>query len=182
MLVAAGGNAGNQAAVLVIAAARDGRDHGAIVRGYVLGELQMACCISIPMVAAGYLRVAFFQIHTTRLDAIAISASLVAIVFTSVVIGALLPLLLQRCHVDPAHAGATIQVIMDLLGWPLRARFAVICCRDAVVARMTTGPVFCQICAFLSKSRRNMRCPERRQHDARMTAQLITIAAFCPAY
>ena len=83
---------------------------------YVLGELQMACCISIPMVAAGYLRVAFFQIHTTRLDAIAISASLVAIVFTSVVIGALLPLLLQRCHVDPAHAGATIQVIMDLLG------------------------------------------------------------------
>lgn len=42
--------------------------------------------------------------------------SLLAIVFTSVLIGSVLPLLLQRCGVDPAHAGATIQVIMDLLG------------------------------------------------------------------
>ena len=50
------------------------------------------------------------------MDALAISTSLLAIVFTSVIIGALLPLLLQRCHCDPAHAGATIQVIMDLAG------------------------------------------------------------------
>ena len=33
-----------------------------------------------------------------------------------VVIGSLLPLALHRLRLDPAHAGATIQVIMDLAG------------------------------------------------------------------
>ena len=42
--------------------------------------------------------------------------SLLAIVFTSVLIGSVLPLIMQRFGMDPAHAGATIQVIMDLLG------------------------------------------------------------------
>ena len=42
-------------------------------------------------------------------DAVAISASLFAIVFISIVAGAMLPLALHRCRVDPAHAGATIQ-------------------------------------------------------------------------
>ena len=34
----------------------------------------------------------------------------------SVIIGSILPMALHRLHLDPAHAGATIQVIMDLAG------------------------------------------------------------------
>lgn len=74
----------------------------------------MAVAISIIMVAAGFARVALF--HGTYQDAVAISSSLLAIVFISIVAGASLPLLLYHCRFDPAHAGATIQVIMDLAG------------------------------------------------------------------
>ena len=115
MLVGAGGNAGNQAAVLVIRGLATGEITVRTYARYVLGEVWMALAISVPMVMAGYLRVAGFHGHS-HTDAIAISASLVTIVFTSVLIGSVLPLVFQKCHMDPAHAGATIQVIMDLLG------------------------------------------------------------------
>ena len=74
----------------------------------------MRVAISVIMVAAGFARVTLF--HGSYQDAIAIAASLLAIVFISIVVGASLPLLLHRLRLDPAHAGATIQVIMDLAG------------------------------------------------------------------
>ena len=74
----------------------------------------MACSISALMVLAGYARVMLFG-YSGR-DALAISCSLLAIVLSSVIIGCTLPLLLHRLELDPAHAGATIQVIMDLAG------------------------------------------------------------------
>lgn len=112
MLVGAGGNAGNQSAVLVIRGLATGE-----IREwtrYICGEVKMAVAISIIMVFAGFARVAMF--HGTYQDAVAISSSLLAIVFISIVAGASLPLLLYHCRFDPAHAGATIQVIMDLAG------------------------------------------------------------------
>jgi len=112
MLVGAGGNAGNQAAVLVIRGLATGD-----VRGwaqYLWGEVKMAVAISIIMVAAGFARVTLF--HGSYQDAVAIASSLLAIVFISIVVGASLPLLLHMLRLDPAHAGATIQVIMDLAG------------------------------------------------------------------
>lgn len=114
MLVGAGGNAGNQAAVLVIRGLATGEIDARTSTRYIWGEVKMALCIAAAMVAAGYLRVTAFG-YTTR-DAVAISSSLLAIVFSSVIIGTLLPLLLHRMGCDPAHAGATIQVIMDLAG------------------------------------------------------------------
>lgn len=81
---------------------------------YLWSEVRMAMSISALMVCAGYLRVTAFQ-YSGR-DALAITCSLVAIVFSSVIIGSVLPLVLHRLHLDPAHAGATIQVIMDLAG------------------------------------------------------------------
>jgi Mg/Co/Ni transporter MgtE len=104
MLVGAGGNAGNQAAVLVIRGLATG----------LLGECRMALAIAVPMVAAGYVRVIAF--HGTHTDALAITTSLLVIVVSSVIFGTLLPLLLHHCGLDAAHAGATIQVIMDLAG------------------------------------------------------------------
>lgn len=114
MLVGAGGNAGNQSAVLVIRGLATGDISARSQCHYVLGECRMALAIATIMVAAGFVRVTAFGY--SRLDAIAISTSLCAIVTSSVVVGALLPLLLHRMQVDPAHAGATIQVIMDLAG------------------------------------------------------------------
>ena len=38
------------------------------------------------------------------------------IVSTSVILGTILPLLLQSIKVDAAHASTTIQVIMDVMG------------------------------------------------------------------
>ena len=110
MLVGAGGNAGNQAAVLVIRGLATGD-----VRGwaqYICSEVKMAVAISIVMVAAGFARVTLF--HGSYQDAIAIASSLLAIVFISIVVGASLPLLLHRLRLDPAHAGATIQVRLRL--------------------------------------------------------------------
>ena len=68
----------------------------------------MALAICIPMGIAGFFRVIAFQ-NTVR-AALAITTSLVAIVFSSVIIGAGLPMVLHHLQVDPAHAGATIQV------------------------------------------------------------------------
>jgi Mg/Co/Ni transporter MgtE len=115
MLVGAGGNAGNQAAVLVIRGLATGEITARSYARYVLGECQMSLAIAVPMVVAGYCRVKSVGGHSER-DALAISASLLSIVVSSVVIGSLLPLALHRLRVDPAHAGATIQVIMDLAG------------------------------------------------------------------
>ena len=120
MLVGAGGNAGNQAAVLVIRGLATGDVNARNYARYLIGECKMALCIAVPMVLAGYVRVIYFHSSTDaavyRRDALAISVSLLMIVVSSIVIGCLLPLLLHRLRVDPAHAGATIQVIMDLAG------------------------------------------------------------------
>jgi Mg/Co/Ni transporter MgtE len=114
MLVGAGGNAGSQAAVLVVRGLATGEITARNAPGYVLGEAKMAFSISVLMVGAGYVRVILFGY--SQLDALAISCSLLAIVFSSVLIGSTLPLMLHRWQLDPAHAGATIQVIMDLMG------------------------------------------------------------------
>ena len=68
----------------------------------------MALGISSIMVVVGLVRVILFG-YTSR-DALAIGTSLFLIVISSVVIGASLPILIQRFGFDPAHAGATIQV------------------------------------------------------------------------
>ena len=74
MLVGAGGNAGNQAAVLVIRGLATGEITPRTAARYVLGEVSMALAISIPMVIAGYLRVSAFH-QQSQTDAIAISTS-----------------------------------------------------------------------------------------------------------
>lgn len=114
MLVGAGGNAGNQAAVLVIRGLATGEITLRSSGRYIWEEAKMALAIALLMVLAGYFRVVAFQ-YSER-DALAITTSLFAIVLSSVVLGASLPLLLHRFGLDPAHAGATIQVIMDLAG------------------------------------------------------------------
>ena len=63
---------------------------------------------------AGFVRASLFR--TPFAESIAVTAALALIVFSSVCLGALLPLFLKKIDVDPAHSSTTIQVIMDILG------------------------------------------------------------------
>jgi Mg/Co/Ni transporter MgtE len=62
----------------------------------------------------GYARV--YLSEGVPLDASAIALSLFLIVNASVLAGATLPFLLAWRGVDPAHAGTTVQVVMDVAG------------------------------------------------------------------
>jgi Mg/Co/Ni transporter MgtE len=77
-------------------------------------EFKMALALSGILSMAGFLRAAAF--HTPFPETLAITASLVVIVFTSICLGGVLPLLLTRLGVDPAHSSTSIQVVMDILG------------------------------------------------------------------
>jgi len=117
MLVGAGGNAGNQAAVRIIRGLATGEvapNLSERTTTIITDEVRRAFALGAILVAAGFVRVIAFNAGLD--DALAISASLFIIVSTSVVFGTLLPLLLSAVRVDAANASTTIQVIMDVLG------------------------------------------------------------------
>ena len=74
----------------------------------------MAFALSAILSVAGFLRATIFQ--TPFPETMAVTIALSMIVFTSICLGAILPLLLQKIGVDPAHSSTTIQVVMDILG------------------------------------------------------------------
>ncbi|MDR3571772.1 MAG: magnesium transporter [Candidatus Pacebacteria bacterium] len=114
MLVGAGGNAGNQASVLVIRLLATSSRRIQPLQ-IMRQELQVAGVIGLLMVVVGFSRVYLFEGGNWRY-AVAITASLYVIVTVSIIVGAALPLLLQRMKLDPAHAGPIIQVLMDVSG------------------------------------------------------------------
>jgi Mg/Co/Ni transporter MgtE len=114
MLVGAGGNAGNQASVRVIRGLALGTLNNDTSRKFLTREFKMAACLSAVLSLAGFVRAAVFR--TPLPETITVTAALSLIVFSSVCLGAVLPLLLKRLGVDPAHSSTTIQVVMDILG------------------------------------------------------------------
>ena len=74
----------------------------------------MACALSVLLSAAGFFRAVIFR--TPLPETIAITSALALIVFSSICLGAILPLFLKKLDVDPAHSSTTIQVVMDILG------------------------------------------------------------------
>ena len=115
MMVGAGGNAGNQASVRGIRGIAMGTLAGPSIQTFIIKETFMACYLSIILGMIGFLR-AILSFDTTFSEAIAITAALMCIVFISVVVGAILPILLNLIGIDPAHASTSIQVIMDISG------------------------------------------------------------------
>ena len=81
---------------------------------FLIREVKMAATLSFILSIAGFCRTIFFK--TPFPEAITVTASLSLIVFSSVCLGAVLPLILERIGVDPAHSSTSIQVIMDILG------------------------------------------------------------------
>lgn len=114
MLVGAGGNAGNQSAVRIIRGLAVGAVNDETVGKFLRREVWMALAITATLVTVGSVRVVLF--HGPGLDTVVIGISLALIVSTSIIIGALLPLALHKMRVDAAHAGTSIQVLMDILG------------------------------------------------------------------
>lgn len=122
MLVGAGGNAGSQSTVLVvrqlaIAAARGEQHNGdrwGEIQRILSTEVFVGARLAVVLFAASFLRCIIFQVH--GVECLAICLSMLCIVFTSTLLGAALPLVLNRFGFDPAHAGAAIQVMMDISG------------------------------------------------------------------
>jgi len=114
MMVGAGGNAGNQASVRVIRGIALGTLNERTRGQFLIRELKMAGTLSLILSAAAFCRTIFFK--TPFPEAITVTAALSLIVFSSICLGAVLPLILERIGIDPAHSSTTIQVIMDILG------------------------------------------------------------------
>jgi cation transporter-like permease len=115
MLVGAGGNAGNQAAVRAIRGIALGSLNSHTRNHFLRTEISMAFTIACIVGVFGFFR-AVLSFRTTFMETIAITTALVTIVFISIATGASLPFVLQYFRADPAHSSTTIQVIMDILG------------------------------------------------------------------
>ncbi|PRW55900.1 Magnesium transporter [Chlorella sorokiniana] len=116
MLVGAGGNAGNQSAIKVIRGLATGsmKPTGPGVRRAMQQQLAVGLLLGAGLAAGGWVRV--YLTNGNALNATAISISLFLIVLCSVVAGTGLPFALAKAGVDPANAGTSIQVIMDITG------------------------------------------------------------------
>ncbi|CAL1127650.1 unnamed protein product [Cladocopium goreaui] len=125
MLVGAGGNAGGQSTVLVVRrlalathatfrSKKSDKVDALTFRRIIIPEILVGAKLAAVLFGAAFLRCAIFKVYGA--ECIAICLSMLVIVFTSTALGAALPLFLSQLGVDPAHAGATIQVLMDVSG------------------------------------------------------------------
>jgi len=114
MLVGAGGNAGNQASVRVIRGLALGTLNERTRNQFLTREIKMAAALSTILSVAGFFRAIIFK--TAFPEAVAVTTALGLIVFSSICLGAILPIVLEWIGVDPAHSSTTIQVVMDILG------------------------------------------------------------------
>ena len=107
-LVGAGGNAGNQAAVRIIRSLALGLVTDKTRNVFLQRELCMAFALSFILGFVLILRT-HLSSSVTYMETRVVLLSMFCIVFISCNLGALLPLVLQRLGIDPAHAGTTIQ-------------------------------------------------------------------------
>lgn len=84
------------------------------IRKSMKKQLFVGLLLGSCLAAGGFARVYLTNGNLT--NAMAISLSLLLIVIISVLVGSGLPFALSRLGVDPANAGTSIQVIMDVAG------------------------------------------------------------------
>lgn len=120
MLVGAGGNAGNQSAIHVIRGLATGEmdDSTECLRKTLSEQFQVGLLLGTALSTAGFVRVLLTSPEGTSdlVGPLAIATSLFAIVTTSTCVGTVLPFVLMKFKQDPANAGTTVQVIMDVSG------------------------------------------------------------------
>lgn len=115
MLIGTGGNAGNQSATLVIRGLTTKeitRQNGIKM---LIREMGISLILASIIVLVGFTRV-FYTSHDI-VSTIAITLSLFLIIVTSITLGTLIPLILERFNLDPAHSAAPfLTTLMDILG------------------------------------------------------------------
>ncbi|KAF4657983.1 hypothetical protein FOL47_008218 [Perkinsus chesapeaki] len=113
MLVGAGGNAGSQSAVVVVRRIALGSQDTSSIWKSALREIGMSLRLAGTLGVASIIRTMLIPTNDGEIitwsESIAISTSMIVIVMISILLGTLLPLLLNRLGLDPAHAGAAIQ-------------------------------------------------------------------------
>jgi magnesium transporter len=123
LIIASGGNSGSQAATLIIRSLATGevrlRDGWAvlqreIVNGASLGLLLGA--IGMGVVAVGSRFTTIFTSHWP-LVGLSVGAALLCVVLWGSVVGAMLPLILRACRLDPATSSAPfVSTLVDVTG------------------------------------------------------------------
>lgn len=115
-LIGSGGNAGNQSAIKVIRglATKSISLTGESMQQTLIQQGAIGLLLGLGLAGGGFVRV--YLTNGSLVNSSAISISLFAIVMTSVLTGTALPFGLAKLGVDPANAGTSIQVIMDILG------------------------------------------------------------------
>lgn len=140
MLVGAGGNAGGQSTVLVVRQlaldayglnSKDSRKEQGSAKRLVFQQVWVGVRLAFILFLASLLRCIAFK--TEWIECLAICISMVCIVFLSTCVGAALPLFLKYNGIDPAHAGAAIQVLMDITG---------VCCTCIVSCLVLGVPIW----------------------------------------
>ena len=116
MLVGAGGNAGNQSAIEVITGLATGAiEYNAESFGKTVSkQLRVGALLGFFLGAGSFARV-----YVTNRDVIgsfAISTACFSIVVCSTIVGGAVPYVLIFCGQEPANAGSSVQVCMDVLG------------------------------------------------------------------
>ena len=115
MLIGTGGNVGNQSATLVIRGLTTKEITRQNGMKMLLREVSIALIIAGIVVTFGFARV--YHASHDLVSTIAISLSLFLIIVTSVALGTLIPLTLERFNLDPAHSAAPfLTTLMDILG------------------------------------------------------------------
>lgn len=115
MLIGTGGNAGSQSATLVIRGLTTKEITRRNARKVLLRELIVGAFIASILTTIAFVRV-YFSCHDL-LSSIAIVTSLFFIVITSMLLGSVIPMILERFDIDPAHSAAPfLSTLMDILG------------------------------------------------------------------
>lgn len=115
MLIGTGGNAGNQSSAVIIRGLATGEISRKNSFRVLLKEFGTSLFISLILVAVSFTRVFLFS--GDLLSAFTVSLSLFVIIVMSMFLGSVLPLLLERLNLDPAHSAAPfLATLMDILG------------------------------------------------------------------
>jgi Mg/Co/Ni transporter MgtE len=89
-------------------------DSAESVKSMLMQQAYVGLLLGSALTAGGFIRV--YVTNGDLTNAVAISSSLMTIVMASVLLGSSLPFALSRLGIDPANAGTSIQVIMDVSG------------------------------------------------------------------
>jgi magnesium transporter len=116
MLIGTGGNAGNQSATLVIRGLATGEISRKNAFRVLIREFGMSILLALFLFGVTFARI-YFTYPGNLVGTIAIGISLFLIINMSMLLGALIPFLLERLNFDPAHSAAPfLATLMDILG------------------------------------------------------------------